>query len=165
MKKWIKLLVLIAALVLVWSIYSSFFPLNDKQKIESVINSASNAIEDQNLRRFSTFLSDNFTVESHNKEQVLERLRGFFFQTKSLKVSIKYLKHENEDISPDTDKARVFLVAVVTGLINNQKFQAFGEGGADAILLSMSKANGQWLIAKANYVNITDPAKAFETFN
>ncbi|MBU1107247.1 MAG: hypothetical protein KKB51_11310 [Candidatus Riflebacteria bacterium] len=163
-KKIVWVLAGIPVLLLVgWLVKILLFPVTENQKIEQAIRNAAAVFETKNSKSLITFLTSDFPAHPQmDRESMLNYLKMFFFQARDLKVSIEHLKHEVEKLPNTASETRVLVVAKVTGVIDGQQFQAFSGKGVDAVVLTMQKLQGKWLIASARNVDISDPGKAFE---
>jgi hypothetical protein len=154
---------LIVFVALVWI----FRPVSENEKIERVLHEIAAACQAKNTSNVKEVLSEDFIVKPHdNREDVLIWLRRFFFQVRELEVALAHIGHENPDLPKDSQKARVIVVAKISGTIDGQKFQGFGSNGIDTVLVSLKKIEGLWKISAAEYVKLDsqDPAAALKYF-
>ena len=163
-KKIVWVLAGIPVLLLVgWLVKMLLFPVTENQKIEQVIRNAAAAFESKSSKSVITFLTSDFPAHPQmDRESMLNYLKVFFFQARDLKVSIEHMKHEVEKLPKTAGETRVLVVAKVTGVADGQQFQAFSGKGVDAVVLSMRKVQGEWLLASVRNVDTSDPVKAFE---
>lgn len=140
-----------------------FFPANENEKIEKMLQATASAFAEKKFKAVAEFLSDDFVAEPRaDKEMAVMQMKGFFFQVRDLKASIELIKHENEKLPATATEARALVVVKVAGSIDGNKFQAFGQHGADAALLSLRRIDSEWRISRARYLDASDPLKAFQ---
>lgn len=159
-----KILVAVVALALVgWVVRVTFFPPDENAKIETVIRFAAAAFAEKSSKAVGEFLTRDFSIHNAaDRDAALDYLKMFFFKVRDLDVTIKYLKHEVDKLPASATEARVLVVAVITGVVDGQKFQAFSGQGADTAILSMRKEADRWLVSSARALDTSDPEKAFE---
>ncbi|HAE37940.1 MAG TPA: hypothetical protein DCG57_04775 [Candidatus Riflebacteria bacterium] len=161
-----KRIILIAVVVLAlagWVVRVAFFPPDENQKIETVIRFAAAAFAEKNSKAVGDLLTKDFSVHhAADRDSTLDYLKMFFFKVKDLDVNVKYIKHEIDQLPALATEARVLVVAVVTGVVDGQKFQAFSGQGADTAILSMRKEADRWLVFSARALDTSEPEKAFE---
>jgi ketosteroid isomerase-like protein len=140
-----------------------FFPASENEKIEKVIKDTVAAFADENSKEVLSFISEDFLIEPEiDLETASRQMKVFFFQVKELNASVEYFKHENEKLPKTASEARVLVVVKVSGIIDGEKFQAFGSHGADAVLLTMRKSKGDWQVARARYIDTENPLDALK---
>lgn len=145
-----------------WLANRVLFPLNENQKIRQILQEAVDNFAVKDRKAFLAALSDDFaTIPKGDRDAAEMQLKGFFFRVRDLAASIEYLKFADEKLEKTATETRVLLLVKVTGSIEGSKFQAFGQHGADAVILTMRKINEKWLIAKAQYLDTSDPLAAF----
>jgi len=159
-----NMLMIVAVIIAVIVAVVFMLPVTENARIEKNLYKLIGLIEDKKATAVVEMLAENFSAPGFNsREEVLQTLRGFFFQTRNLKITVKYLKHENDRINRDAQEARVLVVAVVAGETSGQKFQGFGKGGVDTVLITFKKQQAQWLPASLRYIDVVDPAAALDS--
>lgn len=159
-----NLLIIVAGLIAVIVGVIMIWPVTENARIEKNLYKLIGLIEGKKATAVVEMLAENFSAPGFNRrEEILQTLRGFFFQTRDLEIKVNYLKHENDKISRDAEEARLLVVAVVSGETSGQKFQGFGKGGVDTVLITFKKQQGEWLPASARYIDVADPAAALDS--
>ena len=157
----IGLVVLVGGFV----VWRTWFGLTETQKIERLVHKAAAAIEDEAALRFVDLLTDDFTAGRHvERDTIMGQLKRFFFQTTDLSVVVKHITHEQAELPATATATRAIVVAAVSGKTDGERFQGIGGKGADALLVWFRKVEGRWRVARAAYLKLEDPLKAFELF-
>ena len=157
------LVLVIVLLPTMWIAKILLFPPDENRKIENTIHAAVDAFAAKKSRAVAEFLTDDFKADRNvDKEMAEMQMKGFFFQVRDLAASIEYFKHEREKLPPVATEARILVVVKVAGTIDGNRFQAFGQHGADAALLSLRKQKDEWKIFRARYIDTKDPLEAFK---
>lgn len=165
-KKFLQILAGLAAIILVGLIVKLvFFKANENEKIEKMLHQLAERFVAKDFRGVAEFLTDDAVAEpGADKETMVMQMKGFFFQVRDLSASIELIKHENEKLPANASQARAIVVVKVSGTIDGNKFQAFGEHGADAALVNLRKVEEKWLISRARYLDLKDPMQAMQQF-
>ncbi|MGM0600407.1 MAG: hypothetical protein ACQETH_11410 [Candidatus Rifleibacteriota bacterium] len=159
-------LIIAVALFAGWMSNRYMFKKTEIEKIEQVIFDAAAAFQEKDFERVADFLTDDFiALRDRDKQSIIKDLKRYFFQVRNLEVSIEIIKHENEELKSDAQKAGAVVVAKVTGTINKRKFQALGGDGADTLLLHFLKIDESWKVNKARVIDTNNPIEALKQLN
>jgi len=159
-----NLIVAVVLVITVVVLYHLIFPPTENSRIEKNLYRLIALIESKKAAAAVEMLDEKFSAPGLNsREEVLQVLRSFFFQSRNIKIKIEYLKHENDVISRNAEEARILVVGVVTGETSGQKFQGFGKNGIDTVLITFRRHNGDWRPSAARYIKMDDPVAAAES--
>ena len=163
MKKLLTVITPILFVLIIWISYPIFFPISENQKIENVLNAAVKAFENKNSKEVLKYAVEDLKIKSGGDvDEAIMRMKAFFFKVRELEASSQYIVHEVKKLPRDAKEAKVIFVAKISGKIDGENFQAFGNHGADALLLTMKKIKDSWKVGEIEYLDTSNPLKAFE---
>lgn len=156
---------LVAVVLLAVIVKAVFFKPSENEKIEKMLHQLAERFAAKDFRGVAAFLTEDSIAEpGSDKETMVTHMKGFFFQVRDLSAKIELIKHENEKLPANASQARAIVVVKVTGTIDGNRFQAFGEQGADAAMIDLRKIEENWLISRARYLDLKDPLQAMQQF-